>query len=74
MAPKAKKAAGKHPREHSLELEHIEFAIPEHQAQFEHLSKLKFRKLRFPVLSMLREIQLGDDMVDKVDELLLVDN
>lgn len=70
MVPRSKKLAGKRPHEPSLE--QLEFVIPEHQAQFERLSKLKFGQSRFADLSTLREIQLGDEMADKVDELLSI--
>lgn len=50
----------------------MEFVTPEHLAQFERLSKLKFGQSWFPDLSALRGIQLGDEMANEVDELLSV--
>lgn len=54
MAPWLKKAAGKHPREPSPK--HMEFAIAEHKAWFERLSKLKFGQSKVPDVSALTEI------------------
>lgn len=39
---------------------------------FAPISKLKLGQPRFPDLSALREIQLGDEMAQEVDELLFV--
>lgn len=68
MAPRIKIVTGKHPREHSLETEHMEFAIPEHQAQFKRLSKLRFGQSQFPDVSALIEILMAGEMADEVEE------
>lgn len=52
----------------------MEFAILKHQACFERLEKFKFGQSRFPNLSAVREIQLGDDIADEIDELLSASN
>lgn len=70
MIPRLKKMADKPSRKPSPE--QLEFAIPEHQACFEHLLKLKFGPSRFPDLSALREIQLANEIADEVKELLSV--
>lgn len=70
MAPETKKAAKKRPRESYPKPEQVEFTIPEHQAWFTRLYKLKFSQTWFPDLSELREILLGDDMADDVKELI----
>lgn len=72
MSPRTKKAASKPPCEPSAEPEHIEFAIPEHQAWFERLSKLKLGQLRFPDLNALKEVQRGDEIADEIEELLAI--
>lgn len=51
---------------------HMEFAIPEHQARFERLAKLKFGQTHFPYLNTIREIQLSNDMAGEVEQLLAV--
>lgn len=70
MASQTTKLAGKCPFARSPE--QLKFAIPEHQVIFERLSKLKFGLSRFPDVNALREIQLGDEMTQEVEELLSI--
>lgn len=68
IAPRSKKLLSKRPREPSPE--QLEFVILEHQVHFVRLSKLKFGQTWFSDLRALREIQLGEEMADEVEELL----
>lgn len=72
MAPRSKKQSNKHPREPSLYPDYIAFTIPEHQAQFEWLSRLRFGQTQFPNMSALREIQSAEGMADEVEDILAV--
>jgi len=72
MTSRSKKAASKRPREASPK--QPRFDVPEHQARFERLEKLKFGQSRILDLVTLRTAEWGDIIVDEIEELLFVGN
>jgi len=72
MASRSKKAAGKRPWEQSPEEDEAQFTIPEHQARYVRLARLRFGQTRLPDLDSLRGVKLGGEMADEVEQMLAV--